>query len=223
MKPTNKQGQRLGRKGGESRRRLLDATLSLIKDEALHKLSASRIAREAGMSSQSFYLYFKDMDDILHALAEEPAADAAEVAAALANTPHDLAPEIAARTFIEAYSEYWNRHRAILNVRNYIADSGNMAFLKLRQDTTMPIIYAVADRILAAHTAGSLDRPSAVARAVIVYLAMERMAARSDAVQYSPLDVGTVDLVQAEIEILAQLFTPVPDRTGSAGGSQAGV
>jgi AcrR family transcriptional regulator len=213
MKPTNKQGQRLGRKGEESRRRLLDATLSLIKVEALHKLSASRIAREAGMSSQSFYLYFKDMDDILLALSGAPAVDAAEVAATLADAPDDLAPESAARTFVTAYSEYWNRHRAILNVRNYIADSGNIAFLKLRQDTTMPIIYAVADRILSAQPAGALDRPSAVARAVIVYLAMERMAARSDAVQYSRLDVGAVDLIQAEIEILAQLFTRTQGRS----------
>ena len=213
MTPTNKQGQRLGRKGEESRRRLLDATLSLIKVEALHKLSASRIAREAGMSSQSFYLYFKDMDDILLALSEEPAVDAAEVAAVLANAPYDLAPESAARTLVTAYSEYWNRHRAILNVRNYIADSGNMAFLKLRQNTTMPIIYAVADRILVAQPTGKLDRASAVARAVIVYLAMERMAARSDAVQYSPLDVGAVDLIQAEIEILAQLFTRTQGRS----------
>ena len=71
----NKQGQALGRKGGETRRRLLDATLELIATEDSHKLTASRIARAAGLASQSFYLYFKDIDEILLVLAEEASAD----------------------------------------------------------------------------------------------------------------------------------------------------
>jgi len=206
MKQVNKQGQKLGRKGGESRRRLLDATLSLIERESLHKLSASKIARAAGMNSQSFYLYFKDIDEVLLKLAEEAAVDAQDVVASLAQAPSDWPAVTVSRAFVDRYGTYWNKHRAILNARNYIADSGNIAFLKLRHDTTMPIIYAVADRIMDADQA--IERRTAVARAVIVYLAMERLAARADAVQYTRDDAEDVDLVRAEIDILAQLFTP---------------
>lgn len=208
MKRTNKQGQALGRKGEESRRRLMDATLSLLSTESVHKLSASKIARAASMASQSFYLYFKDIDEILHALAEEAAADMSGVVEILKGAPPGMAPETLSRNVIDAYAAYWDRHRAILSARNYIADSGNMAFLKLRQEATMPVIYAIADRIRTAQPA-ALTWPAAVARAVIIYLAMERLAARSNAIQYSSADAGKEDLRRAEIDMLSLLFTPV--------------
>jgi AcrR family transcriptional regulator len=208
MQRTNKQGQALGRKGEESRRRLLDATLSLLATDSVHKLSASRIARTASMASQSFYLYFKDIDEILYALAEEAAADVPQVVETLRNAPADITPEQLSRNLIDAYAAYWDRHRAILNARNYIADSGNVAFLKLRQETTMPMIFAIADRIRAAQPK-ALTRAASIARAVIIYLAMERLAARSNVTQYSPVDTARVDLRGAEIDILSLLFTPV--------------
>jgi AcrR family transcriptional regulator len=212
VKRINKQGQALGRKGEESRRRLLDATLSLIAVESVHKLSASKIARAAGMASQSFYLYFKDIDEVLLILAQEAAEELAEVAAVLRDAAPGTPPEILSRTFIESYTAYWERHRPILNARNYIADSGNIDFLKVRHEATMPIIHAIADRIKAAQPGGRLTKASAQSRAVIIYVSMERMAARSRAVQYNVEDAGNEDLLRAEVDILALLFTPVADR-----------
>jgi AcrR family transcriptional regulator len=210
----NKQGQSLGRKGTESRRRLMDSTLSLLSEHSAHKLSASRIARVAGMASQSFYLYFKDIDELLLALAEEAAADIGSVVDALREAPGSSEPGDVSRRVIDAYSAYWDKHRSILSARNYIADSGNMAFLKLRQESTMPVILAVAERIVAADS-GGLRMKEAVARAVVVYQAMERLAARSNAVEYrsaeqpQELQIEKTDLRQAEIDILTLLFTPV--------------
>lgn len=213
MNRTNKQGQALGRKGAESRRRLLDATLSLIAVESVHKLSASKIARAASMASQSFYLYFKDIDEILLTLAKEAAEELVDVEAVLRNAGSETPPEQLSAIFVDAYSRYWDRHRAILNARNYIADSGNMDFLRVRQEVTMPIIHAIADRIMAAQRKGSMTRATSVARAVIIYLAMERIAARSNAVQYSATDSENAELLRAEVDILALLFTPVEKRT----------
>lgn len=211
MKRVNKQGQALGRKGEESRRRLLDATLSLISVESVHKLSASRIARAAEMASQSFYLYFKDIDEVLLILAEEAAKELVEVAAVLRDAPPGTPPDIVSRAFIDAYSTYWDRHRPILNARNYIADSGNIDFLRVRHEATMPIIHAIADRIVA-QPGETLTRAVAVSRAVIIYVSMERMAARSHAVQYNSEDADNDDLLRAEVDILALLFTPVEGR-----------
>ncbi|CAN5237942.1 hypothetical protein BH10PSE13_BH10PSE13_25150 [soil metagenome] len=211
MKRVNKHGQALGRKGEESRRRLLDATLSLIALESVHKLSASKIARAAGMVSQSFDLYFKEIDEVLLILAEEAAAELAEVAAILRDAPTEMPADLLSGKFVDAYSDYWDRHRPILNARNYIADSGNNEFLRVRHEATMPIIHAIADRIVA-QPGETLTRALAVSRAVIIYVSLERMAARSHAVQYSSEDADNDDLRRAEVDILALLFTPVEGR-----------
>jgi AcrR family transcriptional regulator len=214
MLRVNKQGQALGRKGEESRRRLLDATLALLTKGSMHKISASAIAREAAMASQSFYLYFKDIDEVILALAQEAAVDLQGVVALLANAPGDSEPKMLSKQVIDAFADYWDRHRPILIARNYIADSGNMQFLKLRQDATMPMIHALADRIQAARP-DDITRVEAVSRAVVVYSAMERLAARALSAQYEPASGEIVDLRQAEIDILTLLFTP-QKRQGSA-------
>jgi len=207
MTRVNKQGQALGRKGEESRRRLLDATLALLTKGSMHKINASAIAREAAMASQSFYLYFKDIDEVILALAQEAAADLQEVVAMLSDTPSSSEPEMLSKQVIDAFASYWDRHRPILIARNYIADSGNQQFLKLRQDATMPMIHGIADRIQAARPK-DVTRVQAVSRAVIVYSAMERLAARAQSLQYEPGSGENVDLRQAEIDILTLLFSP---------------
>lgn len=209
MTRVNKQGQALGRKGEESRRRLLDATLSLLTTDSVHKLSASKIAREADMASQSFYLYFKDIDEILLTLAEEAAADVADIVSILRGSDSGATPEALSRDFIDAYSGYWDRHRPVLNARNYIADSGNVAFLKVRQNATMPMIRAIAERIRAAQPGGALTQAASLSRAVIIFLAIERLAARANAVQHSKTEASKEDLRRAEIDILTLLLTPV--------------
>ncbi len=220
MKRVNKQGQALGRKGEESRRRLLDATLALLTRGSIHKISASAIAREAAMASQSFYLYFKDIDEIILALAQEAAVDLQEVVALLVNAPSGSEPEMLSKQVIDAFSDYWDRHRPILIARNYIADSGNKQFLELRQNATMPMIHAIADRIQSARPE-DVTRVKAVSRAIIVYSAMERLAARAQSLQFEPPPGDDIDLRQAEIDILTLLFTPHQDQ-GSAATARAG-
>jgi AcrR family transcriptional regulator len=211
MKRVNKQGQALGRKGEESRRRLLDATLALLAKGSIHKISASAIAREASMASQSFYLYFKEIEEVILALAQEAAVDLQEVVALLSNAPSGSEPEMLSTQVIDAFASYWDRHRSVLIARNYIADSGDRQFLKLRQDAAMPMIHALADRIQAARP-GGVNRVEAVSRAIVVYSAMERMAARAKVEQFDPPPGDVVDLHQAEIDILTLLFTPQKDR-----------
>lgn len=210
MDEINKQGQSIGRKGAESRRRLLDATRDLITVGPAHKLTASAIARTAGLASQTFYLYFKDIDEVLLALSHEVGADMQDVYDALSGDWTSTSPTDHAKRFIDAFTAYWDRHRAILTVRNYLSDSGHPAFLKVRQDAAMPLIQVIADRILVAHPK-EVDRKSAFARGVIIYSAIERMAARPATMRRNPAIVDAADLKQAEIDILALLFTPTQE------------
>jgi AcrR family transcriptional regulator len=208
MSKVNKHGQSMGRKGAESRRRLLDATRILIVSEAIHNISASAIARAAGLASQTFYLYFKDINEILLALSDEASADMADVHDALSKDLSASSPAERARRFVDAFSQYWDRHRPVLSMRNYLADSGHPAFLTVRQDAAMPIIEAIADRIMASHAAEDLDRRSAFARSVLIYSAIERMAARPATMRHNPGLLKPEDFEKAEAYILTLLFTP---------------
>lgn len=201
----NKQGQALGRKGGETRRRLLDATLELIATEDSHKLTASRIARAAGLASQSFYLYFRDIDEILLVLAEEASADFATVKDVIEAAPAKIPPAQLSRRLVDALAACWDRNRAILSLRNYLADCGSAEFLKLRYRTSMPLINSLAQRVQQAQP--ELDVGAARGRAIIIFQAMERTVARENAAQY-PEAREPADMRAAAADVLTLLLTP---------------
>lgn len=54
-----------------TRRRLLDGAALVLRAEGFEKLTTSRVAREAGVAQPTFYVHFRDMNELLHALAEE--------------------------------------------------------------------------------------------------------------------------------------------------------
>jgi AcrR family transcriptional regulator len=55
----------------ETRRRILDATLELLEDSGIEKISTNQAARRAGVNIASVYKYFPDKYAILHELAQE--------------------------------------------------------------------------------------------------------------------------------------------------------
>lgn len=54
-----------------TRRRLLEAAARLIGEVGYGGLSASAIAREAGIAQPTFYVHFRDKDELVRALGEE--------------------------------------------------------------------------------------------------------------------------------------------------------
>jgi len=54
-----------------TRRRLLRAALALLDEKGEVGLSASAISRAAGIAQSSFYVHFRDKDDLLTALGDE--------------------------------------------------------------------------------------------------------------------------------------------------------
>ena len=208
MVGTNKQGQALGRKGAESRARLLDAARLLIADTPADKLTVSAIARAGGLASQTFYRYFASVDELLLWMAREAATDAAEIVTEL-DRPWDMTAlhEHAGR-FVAAFYQYWDRNRAILNIRNFRADSGQQAFVSARNESMRPIIARLADRIRTTQGAGGLPERDALARAVIIVAAIERMASRYAALDDAPSGLNAEDLKRAEIAILQLMLSP---------------
>jgi len=128
----NKSGQSLGQKGHRTRQRILQATRRLIEAQKGLAPAAAAVAREAGISSPTFYLYFADVGEAILDVVADIAHEFEPVAALLeAPWPEDRTYEHA-RAFIEAYFAYWYAHAAILRVRNRVADEGDERFKTLR-------------------------------------------------------------------------------------------
>lgn len=208
MAAVNKDGQALGRKGAESRARLLDGARRLIAETPSGKLTVTSIARAAGLASQTFYLYFSDVEELLLELSRQASDDMGEIAAELdAQWDHAAVRDHAGRV-VSAFYRYWDRHRAILHIRNFHADSGNTPFVEARNVASLPIVRKIAGRIRAGQGDDRLSEQDALARAVIIFSAIERMAARYASIPRWQSAISTEALQRAEADILALLFSP---------------
>lgn len=208
MGKVNKDGQAIGRKGAETRGRLLAAARDLIATTPVEKVSASAIARAASLASQTFYLYFDDVDEVLLTLSLEAARDTGEIVAEFDRSWDSAPPRVHAERFVSAFYRYWDKHRPILNIRNFRADAGQAAFAEIRNDSALPIVNRIADRIKRAQGRRELSDRDAFARAVIVYSAIERMAARYASVHIVSDAFDSDDLKRAEVEILTLMLSP---------------
>jgi AcrR family transcriptional regulator len=209
MKTTNKDGQAIGRKGAESRARLLEATRQLLSElPSARKLTASSIARAAGLASQTFYLYFDDVEEILLRLSIEASEDTSDIIAALDGDWDPAAPRDYTERVVAAFYNYWDRHRPILNIRNYMADRGDEPFATARNESAIPIITRIAARIRTSQGESRLTERDSLARSIIIFSAMERMAARYSATSGQAIMPGGDELKRAEADILALMISP---------------
>src|SRR5690349_25146458 len=64
-------GRALGRRGAQTRRRLLDATADLLETHGIRDLRVVDIARAVGSSPATFYQYFRDVEEAVLALTQE--------------------------------------------------------------------------------------------------------------------------------------------------------
>lgn len=175
---TNLDGQIMGRKGSETRARLLEAAALLLATTPLRTLTTADVARKAGISPASFYLYFENVDALALALAES-ATDAAmpfikELEAEW--TWQDPQGRIA--SFVREFFDHWDRYSAILRVRNLAVDEGDWAFQRACERMTTPIYQAIEAKIGIAKKAGRIDkRQHSVSLAAVAMLGIERSAA----------------------------------------------
>lgn len=147
----------------------------MLKSASPIELTAIAVARAAGVAPPSFYVYFADTRDLLLALADEAAADLAGLAGHFEGAwpPADLHAWAAA--FVADFVATWSAHGEVLAARNLEADRGDPAFDDSRVASSLPVLEALTDRILAVRPPGA-KRVEAFAEAVIHYAVMERLA-----------------------------------------------
>jgi AcrR family transcriptional regulator len=203
----NKHGQSLGRKGSETRQRLMDAARSLLSDQSPLSLTAVSIAKEAETSSATFYIYFDDVREILYALSEAASADLSEVHRILEEDWDINAPDMDhAQRVVDTFNDVWNRHRNILSFRNLEADRGDEDFLDQRIRSSVRIIDRFAERILLAYTQERRPpRIEAYAEAATLFGAIESQAAIDPAVM-ERWPIGAQRFARAAAKLLARSF-----------------
>ena len=64
----NLNGQRLGRKGRDTRDRIIAAATELLAEPGNAAFTLSAVARKAGLGMTSLYVYFKDLGELVLAL-----------------------------------------------------------------------------------------------------------------------------------------------------------
>lgn len=175
----NKHGQSLGRKGRETRQRLMDAARELLQSSSPTQLTVVAIAKKARSSSATFYLYFEDVRGLLLVLSEEAETDMKVVHEVLDEPwdPQFLDLDHASRV-VDAYVSVWDKHREVLRYRNLEADRGDAEFENIRLRTVVRIVSRFAEHIFAAYPQGTnFTFTDAMAEASVLAAAMERLAA----------------------------------------------
>lgn len=134
-------GQRLGRKGQETRERIVRAALGLLEKPGGAPVTLAAVAREAAVGTTTLYLYFPDLGElVLAALGRVmAAADTAFVDRLRARWPDEMLDE-SGLDFVRAHARFWQEHARILHLRNSFADAGDDRFLAYRNDVSRPLI-----------------------------------------------------------------------------------
>ena len=169
----NLNGQRLGRKGRDTRARIIAAAGELVAQGGPTPLTLGAVARKSGLGLTSLYLYFNDLTEVLLAVLE-PVTQAAESYLKLIRTrwPDDELAE-RCRSFAAAYYAFWQENSRILHVRNSLADQNDQRMLEQRIVAAQELIG-----LLAAQMNGNLEEPQSpdFALAVMLVTGIERAA-----------------------------------------------
>jgi AcrR family transcriptional regulator len=171
-------GRPLGRRGMQTRQRLLAATEELLSSHGVRDLRVVDIARRVGTSPATFYQYFKDVEEATLLLAEEIVDEMPAVAGIIDRSWSGKAGMDTARDLVRAFVGLWDDHRAVLRVRNLAAQEGDPRFREVRNRALSAITDRLAARISESQRAGRVSQalgPWAAAAALVAL--MERMAA----------------------------------------------
>lgn len=170
----NLNGQKLGRKGKETRARIIAAATELVSQDNGTPVTLSAVARKVPLGMTSLYLYFNDLTELLIAVLEPviAAAEDAYVAQLRQRWPDE---ELAGRCrdFVAAYHAYWLSHSRLLHLRNSMADLHDERMMQLRVAAAIPIIHLLVRQMDGDATA---TRSPPYAMASMLITGLERAA-----------------------------------------------
>jgi AcrR family transcriptional regulator len=166
----------MGNKGATTRNRILKATAELMERRPIRDLKVAEIGALAGLSSSTFYIYFESVSEAALAVVEGLHQATPEIMSILDQewTRENVHDE--AKKFVKSYMHFWDRHHAVLRVRNFVADEGDRKFFDARRRSIEPIHLALQMKMMAFHgdNPDRLHPPSTVS---VLMAMLERTAA----------------------------------------------
>lgn len=194
-------GRPLGRRGAETRQRLLNATAQLLEDNGLRELKVVDIARAVGLSPATFYQYFGDVEAAVLALSAAVGEETASLSRLLSQDWNGTNGLDCARQLVEVFIANWDSHRAVLRTRNLAAQEGDERFRAVRNAALRPLTEGIGAKVAARVDSGLA--PYAAAAAMVSML--ERMAAfHADLGAYG---TSRADVVETTARILHHTAT----------------
>ncbi len=149
--------RKLGPRALATRDRLLRATESLLGERSVMDLSVAEIARIAETSPATFYHYFTDVEAAVLMLAQQVSGELPEALARIEDEAREGSALDWARALANVFLDHWERHHAVLLIRNLAADKGDERFQDVRRMALSPVLGRLAERIEAARAAGRVD------------------------------------------------------------------
>lgn len=204
--PVAQTGRALGPRALATRRRIMAATAALLEEQGVLDLAVVDIARRAGTSPATFYHYFKDVEAVALALAEEAAGEMPAVFEGLAGPFDGGDGLLRARDVVDRFFDHWDAHHAVLTLRNMASERGDRRFQRVRQESIGPVLDALAARIREGQAR------SVVAKAFHPYAAAVALAAILERLAAHHRDMGFFgvtrdDLREACARIVLQTLT----------------
>lgn len=168
----NLAGQKLGRKGRDTRDRIIAAAVELIYCSPVDSLTLSAVARQANLGMTSLYNYFGDLPELLLAVLEPVMASAEDgYLGILRNRWSDAELGERCYEFVAAYHDFWARHTRLLHLRNSLSDGADERIADQRINATQPIIRRICEQMDGDPRA---RRSPAFAMATVLMIGMER-------------------------------------------------
>lgn len=201
----NLAGQRLGRKGRDTRDRIIAAAHEILAEHPGTALTLSEVARRSTLRMGSLYLYFADLTELVLAMLEPVMATAEEAYIGLVRTrwsDNELGER--AYEFVCAYHQFWVQHSNLLHLRNSMSDGNDERMMIHRIRSAQPVM-----RLMVEQMDGDLTKPEspAFSMATALMTGLERVAtvttdASLSAITREPVWERRANLLRAEGRLL---------------------
>jgi AcrR family transcriptional regulator len=137
----NLAGQKLGRKGAETRERILTATRELLAENPDAVISLSAVARQTPIGMTALYNYFADLTELLLTVLEPVLADAdAGYLAELREPWPDASLYDHCLRLVTEFHRFWQQHARLLHLRDAMAAQGDKRMMQQRVHLSMQTI-----------------------------------------------------------------------------------
>lgn len=199
----NLQGQRLGRKGRDTRDRILAAAEKLLAGPPGTAITLSAVAREASLAMTTLYLYFSDLTELLIAVMDPimASAETSYIGQLRSYWPDEGVSEGCLR-FVESFHDFWVRHSRVLHLRNSIADEHDPRMIEVRVQFSRDMIELFVRQM--GDDPETKDSP-AFAMGTVLLTGIERLITVATDVNYPNLPADPVRvraLLAAEARLL---------------------